>query len=165
VGPRNAFDPRRRLGHHAGMVFTPSELERADVNDAVFAYLDPVGPPPTGRERDPYLETGHHPDIVERVWRDLGADLPDTARCRVNGNPVLAHHPSGAVLALPRGTSYALWLPPDERAGCDLPTRHRWGNGKTTDLTDTIGDGWHWGRFDPREPAWCVAAYRWWEDS
>jgi hypothetical protein len=140
-------------------------LERTAMNDAVFAYLDPVGPPPLGRERDPYFETGHHPDIVERVWRDLGADLPESARCRVDGNPVLAHRESGAVLAFPRGTAYAIWLVPDARAMCGLSTRHEWGNGKVTDLAVVIGDGWYWGRFDGREPPWCRAAYRWWDDA
>jgi hypothetical protein len=145
------------------MVASPPELERSASNDAVFAYLDPVGPTPPGRERNPYLDTGHHPDIVERVWRDLGAELPETARCRVNGNPVLAHHTSGAVIAFPRGTSYALWIPPGERADCDLLTRHTWGNATTTDLTEVVGEGWRWGRFDAREPGWCVAAHRWWD--
>jgi hypothetical protein len=139
------------------------QLARSAVNDAVFAYLDPVGPAPPGRERDPYYETGHHPDIVERVWRGLSVGLPDTARCRVTGNPVLAHRAQGAVVAFPRGTSYALWLPPEERDECDLPTRQTWSNGKTTDLTIVLGDGWYWGRFDAREPAWCTAAYRWWD--
>jgi hypothetical protein len=139
------------------------ELTRSPVNDRVFAYLDPVGPAPPGRARDPYYETGHHPDMVERVWKELGADLPDHARCQVNGNPVLAHVASGAVLAFPRGTSYALWLTPDAAATCDLSPRHRWGNGSVTDLQATLGDGWFWGHFDAREPEWCLRADRWWD--
>ena len=138
-------------------------LKRTAVNDTVFAFLDPVGPAPRGRERDTYLETGHHPDIVERVWGDLGSDLPEDARCEVNGNPVLAHRANGAVIALPRGTSYALWLSPNERGGSNLSTRHRWGNGRVTDLADRLGDGWYWGSFDDQEPAWCRAAYDWWD--
>jgi hypothetical protein len=137
-------------------------LARVSVNDAVFAYLDPVGPPPPRRARDPYLEAGHHPDIVERVWKGLGAGLPPDARCLANGNPVLAHRATGAVLALPRGTSYALWLTPDDRDGCGLSTSHRWGNGTVTDLAERLGEGWFWGCFDEREPLWCVAAHRWW---
>ena len=139
-----------------------ASLERAAVNDVVFAYLDPVGPPPPGRERDPYWEAGHHPDIVERVWSGLGEGLPRDARCLLNGNPVLAHRASGAVLALPRGTSYALWLRPDDRDGCGLSTKHRWSNGIETDLADRLGTGWYWGGFDDREPAWCADAHRWW---
>jgi hypothetical protein len=140
-------------------------LERTPVNEAVFTYLDPVGPPPPDRERDPYLETGHHPDVVERVWRDLGRDLPESARCRVDGNPVLAHRESGAVLAFPRGTAYALWLTPDTRAACDLSPRQQWSNGKVTDLALVLGDGWYWGRFDEHEPAWCRAAHDWWDEN
>jgi len=138
-------------------------LKRAEINDAVFAFLDPVGPAPPGRNRDPYFECGHHPDIVERVWNDLGADLPEGARCRVSGNPVLAHRASGAVLALPRGTSYAVWLTPSARRECNLPIRHRWGNGTVTDLAEHLGEGWYWGCFDQREPAWCRAAHHWWD--
>jgi len=144
-------------------VIEPPALERTAVNEAVFAYLDPVGAAPPGRERDPYFETGHHPEMVERVWKGLGADLPEGARCRVNGNPVLAHRATGAVLALPHGTAYALWLNPGERDACDLSSRHRWGNGTVTDLAEHLGEGWFWGRFDAREPGWCRAAHRWWD--
>jgi hypothetical protein len=99
------------------------------------------------------------------VWDELGANLPEPARCRVAGNPILAHPPSGAILALPRGTAYALWLAPDDRAAAELSTRHRWGNGSVTDLGDRLGVGWYWGRFDEREPGWCNDAYAWWNRS
>jgi len=155
--------PERWMNWDTRQVVEHSALKRTAVNDTVFAFLAPVGPAPLGRDRDPYLETGHHPDIVERVWKGLGADLPESARCRVNGNPVLAHRASGAVLALPRGTAYAVWLTPSERSECNLSVLHRWGNGTVTDLAACLGEGWYWGRFDSREPAWCRAAYRWWD--
>jgi hypothetical protein len=141
------------------------ELRRTAANEPVFAFVDPVGPAPPGRERDPYLECGHHPDIVERVWNDLGRALPAAARCRVSGNPVLAHRSSGAVLALPRGTAYALWLVSPDRAECPLSARHTWGNGSVTDLRETLGEGWYWGRFELSEPAWVEAAHSWWDAS
>lgn len=138
-------------------------LDPAPSNERVMAFLNQVGPHPPGRDRDPYLEASHHPDIVERVWDGLGANLPEPCRFLALGNPVLAHPRVGAVLALPRGTTYALWLATDDRAASDLSPIHRWGNGSQTDLAEQLGEGWYRGRFEAREPTWCAAAYDWWE--
>jgi hypothetical protein len=138
-------------------------LEPDPRNERTFDFLDAVGPAPAGRSRNPYMEAGHHPDMVERVWDKLGAALPESCTFLVRGNPVLAHPRTLAVFALPRGTAYALWLTPDDRDGCDLSTVHRWGSGSATDLAERLGDGWFWGRFDPRETGWCRAAFDWWD--
>ena len=109
---------------------------------------------------DPYLSLGSHPDIVERVWKGLGAELRDDARCVVLGTPGLVA--SGLVLAIALGTSYALRLPEDEVAGAldsGLVQSHRYGRfGPTLDVSTRFGPSWVFGRFDAREPGWVTEA-------
>jgi hypothetical protein len=63
----------------------------------------------------PYLTLGSHPDIVERVWDELGQELSPDARCVVLGRPALVAPGPGLVLALALGTSYALRVAPGDR--------------------------------------------------
>jgi hypothetical protein len=92
--------------------------------------------------RDPYLGCGSHPEIVERVWDQLGCGLPPSSRCILCGTPVLVDPGTGVVLAVSYGTSYCLRLPDGVlpaalQARCT--TSHRWGNGKVTDLSEELG--------------------------
>lgn len=111
---------------------------------------------------DPYLSLGSHPDVVERVWRELRADLPDEARCVVLGTPALADPSSGLVLAVALGTSYALRVEADDlgtalEAGAEQ--RHRYGRtGPTLDVSAAFGPSWIFGSFDRREPEWVQRA-------
>lgn len=112
--------------------------------------------------RDPYWEQGCHPDIVERVWDELGAELDPRARGQARGRPVLAHAESDRIIGFARGTAYALWLAPEDRpaarvAGAD--PSHRWGSGRVTDLAADVGPGWIWGRWYADEPRWVTNAY------
>ena len=132
------------------------ELARNDLNRSAWTHLAPAEPL-AGRE--PYWEAGSHPEIVERVWSGLGDALPEPCAFLVHGRPVLAHPQTGAILAFPSGTAYALWLTPDDAASTPLSAVHRWGNGSKSDLREQLGDGWFWGAFDAREPAWCRAAF------
>ena len=75
---------------------------------------------------------------------------------------MLAHPETGAILAVPAGTAYALWLAPEDAAPTPLSTVHRWGTGAETDLSAKLGEGWFWGAFDEREPASCRSAFGWW---
>lgn len=51
-----------------------------------------------GSVPDPYLCQGSHPDIVQRVWDDLGGALPAKCRCLVYGTPAIVHDRSGIVM-------------------------------------------------------------------
>jgi hypothetical protein len=116
----------------------------------------------TGRPRDPYLEQGCHPDLVSRVWSELGRALPRDCRAQAKGKPVLAHPETDRIIALAHGTAYALWLTPD-----DLPAaRERgaqtvmvWSGGSQTDLAERAGPGWLWGRWYEDESRWVQHAY------
>src|SRR5947209_20327918 len=73
----------------------PSRLARsvreAPNHDVWAALGEELRQPEQGRPRDPYWEQGCHPDVVSRLWNELGAELPGPARAQAKGRPVLAH--------------------------------------------------------------------------
>jgi hypothetical protein len=110
--------------------------------------------------RDPYYECGSHPEIVERIWDQLGRGLPPSCRCILCGTPVLVHSDTGLVLAVGSGTRYCLRIPDGVlpaalQAG--WTTSHRWGNEKVTDLSVEFGPDWVFGRWAKDEAVWCQA--------
>ena len=56
---------------------------------------------------DPYMYSGAHTDIVERLWDQIGLSLPEDCRCRVGRSPALAHPRTGLILTVAMGTQYA----------------------------------------------------------
>ena len=132
-------------------------------NDRIWAFLGEELPPLAGRERDPYMEQGCHPDIVERVWDKLGPVLPADCRAQAKGIPVLAHPANDRIFAAAHGTAYALYLTPDDYTaalGSGAQTVMRWSGGSTTDLRESIGPGWIWGRWYKQEPEWLLRTYQ-----
>lgn len=110
---------------------------------------------------NPYFRCGSHPEIVERVWDQLGRGLPPASRRILCGTPVLVHPATGVVLAVCYGTSYCLRLsngvmPVAVQAGYE--TSHRWGDGTVTDLSEEFGRDWVFGRWAKEETDWCRAA-------
>jgi len=132
-------------------------------NERLWEFVGEDKPPKSGgRARDPYLEEGSHPDIVERVWDVLGAAVPSECRAQAKGTPVLAHPSTGRVFAAAHGTAYALWLVPSDFAaavGAGLSTEMRWSIGTVTDLSIAAGEGWVWGNWHDQEPDWVRRAY------
>lgn len=116
---------------------------------------------PNDAPTDPYWQCGSHPEIVERVWDQLGVGLPASSRRIACGTPVLVDPRSGVIVAVAYGTQYCLRVPPASladalRAGCE--TTHRWTGESATDLAATFGEGWVFGAWSDREPAWCREA-------
>jgi hypothetical protein len=116
-----------------------------------------------GRPRDPYLSQGCHPDIVVRVWDELGSELPLDCRAQAKGKPVLAHPETDRIFAISHGTAYGLWLTPPDfvvavRAGAT--TTMTWSGGSVTDLAQRAGSGWIWGKWFKEEPLWVRRACR-----
>ena len=106
--------------------------------------------PPTVYDlfRDPL---GTHPDLADRLWRELGGTLPEPCAWVVYARPVLVHPSSGVVFGFAWGThTYALRLPePELTAATQLGMKRL-----------PLGEPWTLGAWHADEPAWCLAAYR-----
>jgi hypothetical protein len=115
-----------------------------------------------GRPRNPYLEQGCHPDVVVRVWDELGPALARDSRAQAKGTPVLAHPDTDRIFAMAHGTAYAMWLTPADHAealDAGATTRRTWSGGSVTDLAELPMPGWIWGRWLGHEPRWVRNAY------
>lgn len=137
-------------------------------NASVLRYLKerkPQGSPfalPDGSV-DPYYGCGCHPDIVERLWDQIGAALPVDSRCLVYGTPALVHPDSGVVLGIGVGTQYALRLPGsygEKAIMAGAKTNTIWSGGDTLDIRRDFGDEWVFGAWITEEPTWCEEVYR-----
>jgi hypothetical protein len=111
---------------------------------------------------DPYYTLGTHPDLVARLWDELGCGLPVDCRRVLYRTPVLLRPDTGTVFGFAGGThTYALRLPEAER-------REALGRGATRvkhypthpsmDL-DALGPEWVFCGWLRGEEAWCLAAY------
>ena len=112
---------------------------------------------------------GTHPDLVMRLWDELGKQLPEDCHAVVYGSPVLIRPSSGIIFAFAGGThTYAFRLPPDIReiamkAGATRVYHYRAYpelkmEASTFDLAD-IGDEWVFGGWLNGEDDWIKAAY------
>jgi hypothetical protein len=132
-------------------------------NARMWGFLGEELPPlESGRHRDPYWSQGSHPDLVARVWDELGGELMRDCRAQAKGKPVLAHPETDRIFAAAHGTAYALWLTPEDfdhalHGGAN--TVMRWSGGSVTDLGECAGTGWIWGRWFNDEPVWLRHAY------
>jgi len=112
--------------------------------------------------QNPYYRCGCHPEIVERIWDQIGKALPADCRCLVHGIPALAHPGCGVILALGIGTQYGLRLPPASVAdaiAAGAKTTTKWSGGAIMDIRLELGDDWIFGAWLAMEPAWCASVY------
>lgn len=119
--------------------------------------------------KDPYYTLGTHPEIVERLWDELGSTLPVRCRWILFGRPVLVHPSTGVVFGYAGGTlTYALRLPPPEREAAvkaGVGTVHEYPAypelnvaASGLDVAD-FGPEWVLGDWLADEPQWCLAAF------
>jgi hypothetical protein len=131
-------------------------------NEQVLAYLGrakreapvhaPWHPGPEG-----YFRCGCHPDIVERLWEQLGATLPTGSRCFILGVPTLIQPESGVILAIGIGTQYGLRLPGAlgaEAIKAGAATQTTWSTGDEMDTRHELGPDWVFGAWLAGEPGW-----------
>ena len=106
----------------------------------------------------PYMTLGTHPELVERLWDQLGKVLPQDCRAIFFGTPALVHPQSGVVIGFAGGThTYALRLPGRERlealeAGASRI--YEYPHSPAFDLND-VGDDWVFCRWFGDEERWC----------
>lgn len=131
-----------------------SYLSRGRRDAPVFAAHDAV--------QDPYWKCGSHPEIVERLWDQIGASLPEDCRCLVHGTPALVHPKARVIFGIGIGTQYGLLLPGSlsteaTRAGAKTVTT--WSGGGDMDIRRELGDDWIFGHWLAEELSWCKTAY------
>jgi len=110
----------------------------------------------------PYLGQGSHPDIVARVWDELGAGLPAECRRLVYGTPAIVHNRTGIVIAISNGTQYNLRLTAEdfrEAMAKGAAMRTRWSNGEEMDCLAVLGADWIFGGWFKEEELWCRDTY------
>ncbi len=111
---------------------------------------------------DAYMGQGSHPDIVQRVWDQLGKALPVDCRCLVYGDPALVHPISGIILTFCLGTQYCLRLTPqlmEAATKLGAKTYTKWSPGHSTNATQVFGADWIFGSWKKEELDWCREVY------
>lgn len=110
----------------------------------------------------PYETLGAHPDLVARLWDELGGALPADCRYVVYGKPTLTHPTTGIIFAFAGGSfTLGLRLPPRIREealarGAKLVMEYP----RSAPLDISIfGPEWVLCGWAGPEPAWCRAAY------
>lgn len=110
-----------------------------------------------------YLRRGSHPEVVERVWDQLGASLPDRCCSIVHGTICLLHDQTSLLLAICMGTEYAIRVPTnvvDHARAQGLVQTCDWTGGGHTNLGEELGSNWFFGQFNKHESAWVELAYK-----
>lgn len=112
--------------------------------------------------KDCYLNQGSHPDVVERLWDQIGKALPVDGRCLVYGAPALVHAEKGIVIGICGGTVYYLRLGPVERAaaiknGAEIKVVSSLGD--VFDVAANLGPDWVCAEWDKNEVDWVIKNY------
>jgi hypothetical protein len=114
-------------------------------------------------KRDYYLNAGAHPEVVERLWDQLGARLAVDCKALVFGAPALVRPDSSIVLAFAMGTRYVMRLPLEvwsPRRPEGVKTIVKWAGGKITDIARDCGEAWIFGSYAAAELGWCEQTFR-----
>jgi hypothetical protein len=139
---------------------------RQPLNASVVRYLERVrtwsdedrAPRP---EHKDHWEAGSHPDVVERVWDQLGKSLPPESHRVVCGTPALVHPESKVVIAIAIGTQYAMRLPTAvvQSAAGNAKIETTWSGGGSLNVRDELGPNWILGSYSREEEVWCQQAF------
>ena len=141
-------------------------------NEQVLRYLSrrkDVEPEVTPREdvMRAYDRCGSHPDVVARIWDEIGSMLPPQSLCLVYGTPAIIHVQTGVILAIAIGTQYVLRLPGGlaaEAITVGAKTRTVWAGGSEMDTRRDLGEDWVFGAWLREELGWCTKAYEMFAD-
>jgi hypothetical protein len=137
-------------------------------NAGVLAYLNrrhpdrPVEIAAWKSAADPYMKCGSHPDVVERVWDQLGRALPRKCACLLCGTPALVQPAAGVVLAFACGTRYCLRVP--QAVAAEARARGEklsveWTSGGSMNVREALGSDWLFGAWRVEEQTWLREAF------
>ena len=121
---------------------------------------DPIAP--STAHPYPHLQLGSHPDIVTRVWEELGDTLPMDCKAIVYGTPALVNPNNGAILALAYGTAYVIKIPENKVSAalaCGCKAEQAWAGGAKTNVAELFGTGWLFGGWCSDEKLWLLDTY------
>jgi len=144
--------------------------EKHPLNQLVLRYLEDrkrirFNPEPIiypDNHSDPYIKAGSHPEIVERLWDNLGSSLPVDCRALVYGTPALVHPVLGVVFALGYGTAYAIRIPNEsiqEALVVGCMRELKWSDGEKTLIEEELGKDWVFGSWAAEEKQWLAQVY------
>ena len=110
----------------------------------------------------PQDKWGCDEDVVNRLWREIGATLPEDCRALVHQDPALVPPKSGVILAIGINRDYGLRLPGKlaaEAIKSGAKTYTKWTSGGGMDIQHDLGEDWVFGGWSPNELVWCRKAY------
>lgn len=111
---------------------------------------------------DPYTTLGAHPEVVQRIWDEIGKALPEDCRSVIHSTPVLLHPGSGTIFVLAMGTGYGLRLPTPLvdvaiRRGARISVHYT--DGGDLNARRDLGSDWVLGAWLADETKWCIKAF------
>jgi len=109
-----------------------------------------------------YCGAGSHPDVVQRVWIELGKHFPKESKCHIFGSPALYNPQTGLIFAICNGTRYCIRIPEsrlEEAKDFGLMESTTWSGGATTNVSEEYGHGWLFGAWHDKEEEFCKEMY------
>ena len=137
-------------------------LPRTPANSFILDGIEELPPRPDGSFRDPYMEAGAHPELVEYLWQKLGPTLAEDCRYIAVSRPALARPDNGRIFAMAAGTFLRIWLAEPDHAEAlaeGFKSTWTWTSGRVTDIVAEMGTGWVFGRYSPLERKWILNSY------
>jgi len=118
---------------------------------------------------DPYMRSGSHPDVIERIWIVLGKTLPQDCSAMVYGSPALVSPKSGVIIAQAYGTAYILRVPErriSEAKELGYENSHFFSSSRNeVDLEKEFGSDWVFGKWNQIEQQWILDVYNFLEQN
>jgi len=101
--------------------------------------------------KNPYMNSGIHPDVVDRIWDQLGFPLPQDCRCLLFGTPALVHPKTGVIIAACYRGECCLRLPKSAAPGARRQVVRQLSSGIELNIQTELGEQWVFTAWGPGE--------------
>src|SRR5688500_11939179 len=155
VGPDRKIEPMRFDPDHP--LNAPLVASEQKKGAGTVDVLEPFDTKPSAYKR------GSHPEVVDRLFKQLRRGLPVDCRAILFGSPALIEPSRGVMIAKAYGTAYVLRLSPadiGEALSLGCTTTREWSSGKPTDIQKELGSDWVFGNWLEQESEWIQRTYR-----